>query len=133
MPGEALRELLLNADEGLLGSDPISPLKSHLGIEFGADGHDLPRAQQRGIERNVRMAASWRVKFAASASSTVCSAIASSASVDTMPTPNRAVTPVIAVPGAAQRVASATTRSVTACVVLPLTRSSFIVRCPPSA
>ena len=79
------------------------------------------------------MAASWPAKFAASASSTACPAISSSASVDTMLTPNRAVTPVIAVPGAAQRVASATTRSVTACVVLPLTSSSFIARCPPSA
>ena len=79
------------------------------------------------------MAASWPAKLAANASSTACPAISSSASVDTMLTPNRAVTPVIAVPGAAQRVASATTRSVTACVVLPLTSSSFIARCPPSA
>jgi hypothetical protein len=43
-----------------------------------------------------------------------------------------AVTPVMAVPVEAQRVASATTRSVTACVVLPLTNSSFIARCLPS-
>ena len=34
-PGEALRELLHDADEGLLGFDPISPLKPHLGNEFG--------------------------------------------------------------------------------------------------
>jgi hypothetical protein len=34
--GEALRELLHDADEGLLGFDPISPLKSHLGLEFEA-------------------------------------------------------------------------------------------------
>jgi hypothetical protein len=33
-PGEALRELLHDADEGLLGFDPISPLKPHLGAEF---------------------------------------------------------------------------------------------------
>jgi hypothetical protein len=31
-PGEALRELLHDADEGLLGFDPISPLKPHLGM-----------------------------------------------------------------------------------------------------
>jgi hypothetical protein len=35
-PGEALRELLHDADEGLLGFDPISPLKPHLGAEFQA-------------------------------------------------------------------------------------------------
>jgi hypothetical protein len=33
-PGEALRELLHDAEEGLLGFDPISPLKPHLGREF---------------------------------------------------------------------------------------------------
>ncbi len=33
-PGEALRELLHDADEGLLGFDPISPLKPHLGGDF---------------------------------------------------------------------------------------------------
>jgi hypothetical protein len=33
-PGEALRELLHDADEGLLGFDPISPLKPHLGAAF---------------------------------------------------------------------------------------------------
>jgi hypothetical protein len=33
---EALRELLHDADEGLLGFDPISPLKRHLGEEFKA-------------------------------------------------------------------------------------------------
>ena len=33
-PGEALRELLHDADEGLLGFDPISPLKPHLGADF---------------------------------------------------------------------------------------------------
>ena len=83
--------------------------------------------------RTRRIAASWPGKFVAKASSTACPAIASSASVDTMPTPNCAVTPVTTVPCAAQRVASATTRSVTACVVLPFTSSNFIVRCPPSA
>jgi len=35
-PGEALRELLHDADEGLLGFDPISPLKPHLGRDFAA-------------------------------------------------------------------------------------------------
>ncbi len=35
-PGEALRELLHDADEGLLGFDPITPLKPHLGREFHA-------------------------------------------------------------------------------------------------
>jgi hypothetical protein len=35
-PGEALRELLHDADEGLVGFDPISPLKPHLGSEFSA-------------------------------------------------------------------------------------------------
>jgi len=34
--GEALRELLHDADEGLLGFDPITPLKPHLGAEFHA-------------------------------------------------------------------------------------------------
>jgi hypothetical protein len=34
--GEALRELLHDADEGLLGFDPISPLKPHLGGESHA-------------------------------------------------------------------------------------------------
>src|ERR1700722_6971615 len=33
-PGEALRELLHDAEEGLLGFDPISPLKPHLGAAF---------------------------------------------------------------------------------------------------
>jgi hypothetical protein len=35
-PEEALRELLHDADEGLLGFDPVSPLKPHLGPEFEA-------------------------------------------------------------------------------------------------
>jgi hypothetical protein len=35
-PREALRELLHDADEGLLGFDPISPVKPHLGAEFDA-------------------------------------------------------------------------------------------------
>jgi hypothetical protein len=35
-PGEALRGLLHDADEGLVGFDPISPLKPHLGSEFSA-------------------------------------------------------------------------------------------------
>ena len=56
----------------------------------------------------------------------------SSASVDTMLTPNRAVTPAMAVPAETQRFASTTTRSVTACVVLPLTSSSFIARFLPN-
>jgi hypothetical protein len=33
-PAEALRDLLHDAEEGLLGFDPISPLKPHLGHEF---------------------------------------------------------------------------------------------------
>jgi len=33
-PGEALRELLHDADEGFLSFDPIAPVKSHLGDEF---------------------------------------------------------------------------------------------------
>jgi hypothetical protein len=43
-PGEALRELLHDADEGLLGFDPISPLKPHLGTEFSALTSRLQRA-----------------------------------------------------------------------------------------
>lgn len=35
-PGEALRELMHDAEEVLLCFDPISPLKSHLGEEFHA-------------------------------------------------------------------------------------------------
>ena len=35
-PGEALRELLHDADEGFLGFDPLAPLKPHLGPEFHA-------------------------------------------------------------------------------------------------
>ena len=34
--GEALRELLHDADEGLLSYDPISPVKPHLGADFHA-------------------------------------------------------------------------------------------------
>ena len=34
MPREALRELLHDASEGLLGWDPIGPLKPHLGEPF---------------------------------------------------------------------------------------------------
>ncbi len=34
--GEALRELLHDAEEGLMGFDPISPLKPHLGAAFKA-------------------------------------------------------------------------------------------------
>jgi hypothetical protein len=33
-PGEALRELLHDADEGFLSFDPIAPIKPHLGDEF---------------------------------------------------------------------------------------------------
>ena len=33
-PGKALRELLHDASEGLLGWDPIGPLKPHLGEPF---------------------------------------------------------------------------------------------------
>ena len=43
-PGEALRELLHDADEGLLGFDPISPLKPHLGSDFAALTQRLQRA-----------------------------------------------------------------------------------------
>lgn len=35
-PGEALRELLHDASEGLLGFDPIAPVKPHLGRAFEA-------------------------------------------------------------------------------------------------
>ena len=35
-PGQALRELLHDADEGLLSYDPISPVKPHLGADFRA-------------------------------------------------------------------------------------------------
>jgi len=35
-PGQALRELLHDADEGLLSYDPISPVKPHLGTDFRA-------------------------------------------------------------------------------------------------
>lgn len=35
-PGEALRELLHDADEGFLGFDPLMPLKPHLGDKFHA-------------------------------------------------------------------------------------------------
>jgi hypothetical protein len=34
--GEALRELLHDADEGMLSFDPISPLKPHLGADYGS-------------------------------------------------------------------------------------------------
>ena len=44
-PGEALRELLHDADEGLLGFDPISPLKPHLGGDFAS----LTRRLQQAI------------------------------------------------------------------------------------
>jgi hypothetical protein len=40
-PGEALLELLHDADEGLLGFDPISPLKPHLGPDFQGLTHRL--------------------------------------------------------------------------------------------
>ena len=43
-PGEALRELLHDADEGLVGFDPISPLKPHLGSEFSALTSSLQKA-----------------------------------------------------------------------------------------
>jgi hypothetical protein len=43
-PGEALRELLYDADEGLLGFDPISPLKPHLGPAFQALTSRLKKA-----------------------------------------------------------------------------------------
>jgi hypothetical protein len=43
-PGEALRELLHDADEGLLGFDPISPLKPHLGADFEALTSRLQKA-----------------------------------------------------------------------------------------
>jgi hypothetical protein len=43
-PGEALRELLHDADEGLLGFDPISPLKAHLGAAFDALSRRLRQA-----------------------------------------------------------------------------------------
>jgi hypothetical protein len=46
-PGEALRELLHDADEGLLGFDPISPLKPHLGDGFDALTLRLRRALAR--------------------------------------------------------------------------------------
>ena len=46
-PGEALRELLHDADEGLVGFDPISPLKLHLGSALGAAFSHLP-ADTRG-------------------------------------------------------------------------------------
>jgi hypothetical protein len=42
--GEALRELLHDADEGLVGFDPISPLKPHLGSEFSALTSSLQKA-----------------------------------------------------------------------------------------
>jgi hypothetical protein len=41
---EALRELLHDAEEGLLGFDPISPLKPHLGGNFAALTQRLQRA-----------------------------------------------------------------------------------------
>jgi hypothetical protein len=44
IPGEALRELLHDADEGLLGFDPISPLKPRLGAEFEALTSRLQKA-----------------------------------------------------------------------------------------
>ena len=43
-PGEALRELLHDSDEGLLGFDPISPPKPHLGPEFQALTSRLKKA-----------------------------------------------------------------------------------------
>jgi hypothetical protein len=48
---EALRELLHDAEEGLLSWDPISPLKPYLGAEF----HFLLRALDEAITRRYRL------------------------------------------------------------------------------
>jgi 5'-deoxynucleotidase YfbR-like HD superfamily hydrolase len=45
-PGEALRELLHDADEGLLSYDPISPIKPHLGPDFRALSGRMQEAVQ---------------------------------------------------------------------------------------
>jgi hypothetical protein len=50
-PAEALRELLHDGDEGLLGFDPISPLKPHLGEGFKAVSDRLRAA----IETRYRL------------------------------------------------------------------------------
>lgn len=44
---EALRELLHDADEGLLSFDPVSPMKPHLGPEF----HALSASMQAAVQR----------------------------------------------------------------------------------
>jgi hypothetical protein len=48
---EALRELLHDAEEGLLSWDPISPLKPYLGAEF----HSLVCALKEAITRRYRL------------------------------------------------------------------------------
>jgi hypothetical protein len=48
---EALRELLHDAEEGLLSWDPISPLKPYLGAEF----HSLVCALKEVITRRYRL------------------------------------------------------------------------------
>ena len=50
-PGEALRELLHDASEGLLGWDPIGPLKAHLGEPF------------RRLERRLQAAVAERYEL----------------------------------------------------------------------
>ena len=40
-PREALRELLHDASEGLIGCDPIGPLKDHVGEPFSKLEHHL--------------------------------------------------------------------------------------------
>jgi hypothetical protein len=57
--GEALRELLHDAEEGLLGIDAISPLKPHLGPDFKAVNDRLRAA----IDTRYRLTA-WGADYA---------------------------------------------------------------------
>jgi uncharacterized protein len=54
---EALRELLHDAEEGLLSWDPISPIKPYLGAEY----HSLAAAVTKAIAQRYRLPA-WSAK-----------------------------------------------------------------------
>ena len=59
-PGEALRELLHDASEGLLGWDPIGPLKAHLGEPFRRLERRLQAAVAERYELPLRASALGR-------------------------------------------------------------------------
>src|SRR5262252_1924884 len=58
---EALRELLHDAEEGLLSWDPISPIKPYLGAEY----HSLASAVTKAIAQRYRLPAWTQEAFAA--------------------------------------------------------------------